>query len=306
MTTETMIDRFTGTNGLTNIQEVLLDQKLVNGHEELASELASKGTVIGVGRGDVLIKQDGEDTDIYFILTGDFKILVNEREVARRHAGDHVGEMAAVVVCAKRSATVVAAEFSVVLKVSSDDFKNAANTHPRVWQLVTRQLVNRLHERNRLVRPSHAQPKVFIISSVEGIKIAREVESLLQHDPVYAKVWEHGTFSASKFAIESLEEELEDCDFAIAIGQPDDEVLSRGESQNAPRDNVIFELGLFVGRLGRLRSILLEPRGEEVRLPSDLKGLTTIRYAPATESQPARLGPACTELRKIIEELGPR
>ncbi|MDD1820524.1 nucleotide-binding protein, partial [Pseudomonas aeruginosa] len=78
--------------------------------------------------------------------------------------------------------------------------------------------------------------------------------------------------------LESLEEQLDECDFAIAIAQPDDSVTMREETKNTPRDNVIFELGLFVGRLGRARTFLLEPRGDEVHLPSDLKGLTTIGY----------------------------
>lgn len=302
---QTMIDRFTSSNE-ANVKEALMDQKLVNGDADLAAELSLKGAIVSLAKDDVLINQDAEDTDIYFILSGHFKILVHGREVARRYAGDHLGEMAALVVSAKRSATVVAAESSVVLKVSSEDFKLSANTHPRVWQLITRQLVNKLHERNSKVDPSRKQPKVFIISSVEGLTVARTVEALLQHDPVYAKVWEYGTFRASKYTLESLEDELDDCDFAIAIVQPDDQVVSRGETQNAPRDNVIFELGLFVGRLGRLRSILLEPRGKDVRLPSDLQGLTTISYQPATGENEARLGPACTELRKIIHDLGPR
>ena len=103
-----------------------------------------------------------------------------------------------------------------------------------------------------------------------------------------------------------LEAMVEDCDFAIAVAQPDDQAESRGESRQTPRDNVIFELGMFVGKLGRKRSLLLEPRGDGVKLPSDLLGLTTISYRPANGEEPARLGPACTELSKIIKELGPR
>ena len=44
------------------------------------------------------------------------------------------------------------------------------------------------------------------------------------------------------------------------------------------RDNVIFELGLFMGRLGVQRAILMEPRGTDVKLPSDMAGVTTVSY----------------------------
>lgn len=306
MSTGKMIERFEGAAGRSTLEEVLLDQKLVVGNEALAQRLAEVGSLMELDQDQVLIEEDAQDTDVYLIITGQFKIKVHDREVATRGQGEHVGEMAALVVTAKRSATVIATEASIVLKVSAADFKAAANDHPRIWQYVTRQLVERLNQRNDLVRPAHQSARIFIISSAEALPIAREIERQLEHDKFFAKVWTEGTFRGSQYALESLEMQLDECDFAIAIAQPDDEVASRGQSQGAPRDNVIFELGMFVGRLGRRRSILLEPRGDEVRLPSDLNGLTTVTYRPACDKDPARLGPACTELREIFNELGPR
>ena len=69
---------------------------------------------------------------------------------------------------------------------------------------------------------------------------------------------------------------------------------------------MIFEIGLFIGRLGRKRSLMLEPRGEEVKLPSDLSGITTITYkiGPADDLA-AAIGPACNTMRGIINDLGP-
>ena len=101
-------------------------------------------------------------------------------------------------------------------------------------------------------------------------------------------------FKASQYAIESLVEQLDVSDFAIAIAHADDEVTSREVAAVAPRDNVIFELGLVVGRLGLHRSFLIEPRGEQVKLPSDLRGITTLSYRPGPEGdRQTLLGPAC-------------
>jgi len=60
-----------------------------------------------------------------------------------------------------------------------------------------------------------------------------------------------------------------------------------------------------MGRLGRHRSLLLEPRGEAVKLPSDLSGITTIPYKYDPKDLSAVLGPACNRIRDVINELGP-
>lgn len=301
-----MIERFQGPAGLPALEDALAQQRIVLGNEALAALLAESGSLLSMKVGDVLITQGAQDTDVYFIITGRFKIVVHGREVATRGPGEHVGEMSAMVATSARSATVTAIEPSVVLKVSATQFKEAANKFPRVWQQITRQLVERLHQRNSLVRPAHQSARIFIICSVEALPIARAVENHFEHDKFFAKIWTDGVFRASRYPIESLEEQLDESDFAIAIAQPDDTVTTgRGETNATPRDNVIFELGLFVGRLGRLRSFLLEPRGEEVQLPSDLTGLTTIGYRTDRDAA-SNVSAACNQLRDIFNELGPR
>ncbi|TJW06406.1 MAG: cyclic nucleotide-binding protein, partial [Mesorhizobium sp.] len=118
--------------------------------------------------------------------------------------------------------------------------------------------------------------------------------------------WTDGVFKVASYPLQSLEDELEKCDFAIAVAHADDMTESRGRDWPSPRDNVVFELGLFMGRLNRQRAILMEPREEKVKLPSDLAGVTTIpyRYVPG-EDAAALMGPACNELRDHINRLGP-
>jgi CRP/FNR family transcriptional regulator, cyclic AMP receptor protein len=100
---------------------------------------------------------------------------------------------------------------------------------------------------------------------------------------------------------------VDDSDFAIAIAQPDDFGEIRGEAKHVLRDNVIFELGFFIGHLGRKRTLLLEPRDKEVKLPTDLSGLMTIGYRDGGPSDlPSLMEPACNQIRKIINDLGPR
>jgi hypothetical protein len=76
----------------------------------------------------------------------------------------------------------------------------------------------------------------------------------------------------------------------------------------SPRDNVLFELGLFMGRLGRSRTFILHQRVPAPKIPSDLAGVTTAVYDwPRQDDRNylAAVGPACDNIRQVIRELGP-
>jgi predicted nucleotide-binding protein len=256
--------------------------------------------------GKGIIEQGGADNDVYLILAGSFDIVINGRLIAKRHPNDHVGEMAAIQPSQTRSAGVIASRTSVISRITNTAFLELASSFPDMWRLIARELARRLEQRNALVASTHDKIRVFIISSAEALPIARAIENAFEYDPFNVTVWTDGVFRASWYPVESLEQQLDNSDFAIAIASPDDVVESRGKSATTARDNVVFELGLFIGRLGRKRAFLLEPRGEEVKLPSDLTGITTIPYRPASDKEtPAVLGPACNKMREIILDLGP-
>ncbi|MBS1703686.1 MAG: nucleotide-binding protein [Armatimonadetes bacterium] len=302
-----MIDRFQGDSGKAVLIDQLLEQTLVVGNKALAEALADAGTLIEHVEGKTLIEQGGHDNEVHFIVAGSCDIIVNGRSVARREAGTHVGEMAAIQPSQLRSASVVARELTVTLSVKEAEFSRLAFEHPHLWRLVAKELSRRLIQRNALVTSTHEKIRVFIMSSVESLPIARAIQNGLEHDPFLVIVWTDGVFRASSYPIESLEDQVQTSDFAIAIAHGDDSTESRGKTWPSPRDNVVFELGFFMGRLGRQRSILVEPRGEEIRLPSDLAGLTTVPYkwSGDVKELPASLGPVCNRLRDIINDLGP-
>jgi CRP/FNR family cyclic AMP-dependent transcriptional regulator len=147
----------------------------------------------------------------------------------------------------------------------------------------------------------------FIGSTVEALPIAREIQAALGHDPFVGTVWTDSVFGASAVTIESLEKALEESDFACLVVTGDDVIRSRDHERNVPRDNVVFELGLFMGRLGRDRVFMVRPRGEDIKIPTALHGISMLDYARGDERDlAARLGPACTALRKLVNKLGPR
>jgi predicted nucleotide-binding protein len=301
-----MKDRFAGEVGRRVLIDALRDQTIVGGNEALANEIATAGELLDIRGGTALMEQGGDDNDIYLILAGSFKIVINGRDVATRGPNKCVGEMAAVQPTQRRSAAVISAEDSVVCKLTEPQLADLGTRHPEIFRQLAKEMARRLLQRNALVSATHDKIRVFIVSSVEALSIARAIQNAFEHDPFTVTVWTDGVFRVANYAIESLEQQLDQSDFAIAIAQPDDLTESRGESKPSPRDNVIFELGFFMGRLGRHRALLLEPRGEEVKLPSDLAGLTTVPYKYGDgRDLPAAMGPACNRIREIIQELGP-
>ncbi|MBK6717236.1 MAG: nucleotide-binding protein [Burkholderiales bacterium] len=151
------------------------------------------------------------------------------------------------------------------------------------------------------------KPSLFIASSSESVEVAYALQENLEP---YAEVtvWSQGVFEPSKFALESLINVLETAEFGVFIFSPDDVVRIRGEQKQAVRDNIIFELGLFVGRLSRERNFIILPRGGEdtFHLPTDLIGVTAALYESNRQDGNLRaaLGPAASKISKAIAKLG--
>ncbi|CAL8474486.1 TIR domain-containing protein [Caballeronia sp. S22] len=149
------------------------------------------------------------------------------------------------------------------------------------------------------------KPRVFIGSSVEGLDIAYAVQQNLLHD-VEATVWTQGVFDLSDTTIESLTSVLESSDFAVFVFSPDDAVKMRDVTHNAVRDNVLFEFGLFIGKLGRSRVFYIVPSDVDLHIPSDLLGITPGKFpnSRSDNNLQAATGPACNQMRKQIRALG--
>ncbi len=145
-------------------------------------------------------------------------------------------------------------------------------------------------------------PQVFIGSSAEGLDVAREVELQLEHTAL-TTIWKDGVFGLGSGTLESLMDALDGFDFAVMVLSPDDLLESRKSSYASPRDNVIFELGLFMGRLGRKRTFIVHEKGANLKLPSDLDGITASPYRKR-ENLSAALSPTCTPIIKAIKALG--
>ena len=145
------------------------------------------------------------------------------------------------------------------------------------------------------------KPLVFVGSSSEGLRVAQTVEELLAED-ARVQLWTSGVFGLGNTTLESLLLQLEKTDFAVFILTPDDRTTSRGKGYVSPRDNVIFESGLFMGKLGKGRTFLVYDKEHDTKLPSDFAGLTLAPYSHKRflENPLAGLGPAASQIRRAL------
>lgn len=144
--------------------------------------------------------------------------------------------------------------------------------------------------------------RLFIGSSSEAIDVALEIQAHLEsHFEV--TVWNQGVFKLSESTLESLLNALNNADFGVFVFTADDISVIRDETHRTVRDNVIFELGLFIGRLGKERAYFVVPKGvKDLALPSDLAGITYTSYNPdrTDGNLNAALATSCLEIRKAV------
>ncbi|PVG83775.1 nucleotide-binding protein [Nocardioides gansuensis] len=142
------------------------------------------------------------------------------------------------------------------------------------------------------------KPRVFLGSSGQQAKL---LESLTRGLEPVADVepWTT-TFNPGTSTLERLVELTREVDFAAFVFAQDD-WTSHADAlgQASPRDNVVFEAGLFGGALGMRRTFILHANG--AKLPSDLLGLTCVRYAKTTSTEIKSIN---QKLRHAIENEG--
>jgi predicted nucleotide-binding protein len=307
MTMPAMASRFEGAEGARRLLDAVTGQHIVQFDPGIAARLIAEGSLVQFAVGETLIEQGGTDNDVFFVLVGEADVFVNARYVATRGPGECVGEMAALDPTAARAATLRARSPLTALKVPEPAVCRLLEDHPKVAVAILRKVAERLRQRAAYHSPPNPRPVVFIGSSAEGLLVAREIQTGLSHDPFDVVIWTDGVFGPSRVPIESLMAQVDAADFAVLVLGPDDDVKFRGAAVEAPRDNVIFELGLFMGRIDRARTFMVRARGIDLRIPTDLIGVTPLEYdIPPAKDYSSTVGPVCHALRKAIQILGTR
>jgi predicted nucleotide-binding protein len=187
---------------------------------------------------------------------------------------------------------------------ASDSFDGHKKTIAKIkmyWKLLLSDLESQ--SKNQSIQPQRTpvqQPKSSVglqtLSSDKPVKIqeSKKVFVVHGHDDLAKKEVEvflfklgldpvilHDQPNNGKTIIEKFESNADQCAFAIVLLTPDDIATSRRDMKShhfRARQNVIYELGFFSGKLGRNRVCALcknDPTGD-VELPSDFLGVVYI------------------------------
>jgi len=154
------------------------------------------------------------------------------------------------------------------------------------------------------------QPTVFVGCSTEHLETARALKRCLaRHADV--KVWDEGVLELNESTFVGLMNAASEFDFAVFVFDADDAARIRKLSVRIVRDNVLFEFGLFAGRMGRGRVFWMSARGaRRTHLPTDLAGITHLDYekpsSPAATALEDGLRQVSARLVAEMSRLGPR
>ena len=115
---------------------------------------------------------------------------------------------------------------------------------------------------------NYRRKKIFLASSGKTLPVVEALQEKLSGLNLDIIPWKKlGVFRLSEYTMETLERIVNECDFGIFVLGPNDLLIQDSEIYDITRDNVIFELGLFYGKLGRKRSYMLKPSDKTINDP---------------------------------------
>lgn len=150
-------------------------------------------------------------------------------------------------------------------------------------------------------QPNSKKHRAFIGCTKEAQYLAEAIQSNLA-SWCYPELWSHGFFTLSKTTIESLENGLPNFGFAVFLLTPDDISIVKGKRHPAARDNLILEVGMAIGLLGRSHTFIVVPKDSGLKLPTDILGVTYAEYDSSAPNFQAAFAPACNKIRDAFEQ----
>ena len=149
------------------------------------------------------------------------------------------------------------------------------------------------------------KPRIFIGSSSPNLNAARALADGLRGRGFVPLVWDQQLFRQMNSTLdELLRISREEVEFAVFVWGASDVIISNRRSLPAPRDNVVFETGLFLGVLGKQRTFMVVDQTIELKIPTDFQGITRSHYDASLlgTNDIAALDSACNVIDRSIRQ----
>jgi CRP-like cAMP-binding protein len=288
---EGLLRRFQGLEGRRRLTDQLLRQAVVANDRQVAEALSNAVTLRAFEPSEVLVVEGAVETEMHLLLAGEVIVEVHGREVAKRKAGQHIGEMALIDPAKTRSATVRAVAPTVSAVVSEEQFTRIAADHAEMWRRLALELGERLRGRGALVPPRNAIPQVLIMPVGPNAATAAEtLRTLLQLS---------GSRIETQVDTAEFARRCRSFDFVIAIA-------AGADIEGLEREALTFRMAVAIGAIGSERTLLvmLGPRRDGI--PQHLHELRCFEGGEGSESLVERLRPVADEIRQLTHVLGSR
>ena len=142
---------------------------------------------------------------------------------------------------------------------------------------------------------------IFVCSSSDGLDIALSLKKSLE-DQYEVEAWKEGAFGIGQTYLESLNEASKRCQFVILVLTPYRKPGEGCDEELPISQNVLFEIGYFIGIFGRSRTFILLEKTHKVQLPSYLDGisLAEVERGDSPDVLDVLLKPAVSKIRTAL------
>jgi CRP/FNR family cyclic AMP-dependent transcriptional regulator len=296
------------TKASKQLRQALIAQRLCCHKEHIVDWLLRQNIQHeNVPAGTILIRENDIDhRDVFCIISGRFAIDVGGHYVDHREA-THIGEMA-MILDEARTASATAVVDSKVVRIPEATMLLMYDEFPETWEPIAKTLCERLNQRRKFFRTKNEVPKVFIGSSGAALKVGKKLAQLLRQkigNTAKFDVWDGPPiFTPSSVTINQLIERAKGSDFGIFIFAADDNAKIKGKNKMIPRDNVIFEGGLFTAACGLNRTFFVREDSKELHLLTDLAGVTTLNFSRDDKGNNIKFGDTVRRIVTAIQTQG--
>jgi predicted nucleotide-binding protein len=286
-----MLERFTDAAGRRRLIDAFGAQELVLSDAHLAQRFARAATLTALEKGrDLYVQGNPGKNSLYFLISGEFDLLINGVYIRTLMPGQMVGEFPIVDPGLPYAVTMRASDEVIVAIVSEDDFRSIAEGHPEIWKNMVKILVRRLYDSTRRI-PPRRPPCVFIGHGRSPLW--KELDSYISNELHIRTVTYETAGHAGESTERILEKMLAEATFAVLVLTAEDETAA---ATKRARQNVVHEAGLFQGVLGFQRAVMLVQ--SEIEAFSNVAGLRYIAF------EGVNIAGTFVELTRALEDKG--